>query len=201
MNAYETAQSLQLTGTDAEIVAALRATGLTHNKISIGDLLFLLRNRAMMTRLIRPADTGEKWGGSLISLILYATDYAPSEVSRSIETFFSHITDDRSQFFDTTMLAHSAAFWAMAEGFGGTPTMPTIDDFTAVAALGGGWRFADLTAEQFAEQRADAEAFTLKQTALTRCTEAMEAAQAEYRSAASTPATIVQAMLDSLGAV
>jgi len=201
MNAYETAQSLGITGTDAEIVAALQATGLTHTKISIGDLLFLLRNRAMMTRLIRPADTGEKWGGSLINLILYATDSLPAEVSRSIETFFSHITDDRSQFFDTTMLAHSAPFWAMAQGFGGTPTMPTVDDFQAVAALGGGWQFADLTTEQFTAQRTDAEALSLKQTALTRCTEAMEAAQAEYRSADSTPATIVQAMLDSLGAV
>ena len=156
MNAYETAQSLALTGTDAEIVAALQATGLTHTKISIGDLLFLLRNRAMMTRLIRPADTGEKWGGSLINLILYATDSLPAEMSRSIETFFSHITDDRSQFFDTTLMEHSAAFWAMAQSFGGTPTMPTIDDFTAVAALGGGWRFADLTTEQFAAQQADA---------------------------------------------
>ena len=201
MNAYETAQSLALTGTDAEIVAALRATGLTHTKISIGDLLFLLRNRAMMTRLIRPTDTGEKWGGSLINLILYATDSLPVEVSRSIETFFSHITDDRSQFFDTTMLAHSAPFWAMSQGLGGSPTMPTVDDFAAVAALGGGWMFADLTTEQFTAQRTDAEALSLKQTALTRCTEAMEAAQAEYRSAASTPATIVQAMLDSLGAV
>jgi len=154
MNAYETAQSLQLTGTDAEIVTALQATGLTHSKISIGDLLFLLRNRAMMTRLIRPADTGEKWGGSLINLILYATDSLPAEVSRSIETFFSHITDDRSQFFDTTLLAHSAPFWAMAQGFGDTPTMPTVADFTAVAALGGGWRFADLTTEQVTAQRA-----------------------------------------------
>jgi len=57
--------------------------------------------------------------------------------------------------------------------------------------------FAGVTAEQCE----DAWALSLKQTALTRCTEAMEAAQAEYRSADSTPATIVQAMLDSLGAV
>ena len=115
-----------------------------------------------MTRLIRPTDTGEKWGGSLINLILYATDSLPAEVSRSIETFFSHITDDRSQFFDTTLLAHSAPFWAMSQGFGGSPTMPTVGDFTAVAALGGGWKFADLTTEQFTAQRVAAEMVAAK---------------------------------------
>jgi hypothetical protein len=31
--------------------------------------------------------------------------------------------------------------------------MPSVEDFAAVAALGGGWLFADLTAEQFAAQR------------------------------------------------
>jgi hypothetical protein len=35
--------------------------------------------------------------------------------------------------------------------------MPSAADFTAVAALGGGWLFADLTAEQFAAQQTAAE--------------------------------------------
>jgi len=201
MNAYETAQSLQLTGTDAEIVAALRATGLTHARISLDDLLFVMNNRGMLVRLIRPVDTGEKWDGTIVKMVLYLNANGSPEQSAAVNQWFSHVTNDRNNYFDTTMPAFATSFWSLSQALGGTPMMPTVADFAAVAALGGGWRFADLTTEQFTAQRTDAEAFTLKQTALTRCTEAMEAAQAEYRSAVSTAATIVQAMLDSLGVV
>jgi hypothetical protein len=45
----------------------------------------------------------------------------------------------------------------MAQAVAGGPGMPSAADFAAVAALGGGWLFADLTAEQFAAQRAAAQ--------------------------------------------
>jgi hypothetical protein len=41
----------------------------------------------------------------------------------------------------------------MAQAVAGGPGMPSVADFAAVAALGGGWLFADLTTEQFAAQR------------------------------------------------
>ena len=93
-------------------------------------------------------------------------------------------TDDRQALID---LVATAGGWS-------------VEESAAVKALG--VRLVSLAGEvATAEQCEDAWALSLKQTALTRCTEAMEAAQAEYRSADSTPATIVQAMLDSLGAV
>jgi hypothetical protein len=45
----------------------------------------------------------------------------------------------------------------MAQALAGVAGMPSSADFAAVAALGGGWMFADLTAEQFAAQRTAAE--------------------------------------------
>jgi hypothetical protein len=47
---------------------------------------------------------------------------------------------------------------------GGLQNMPSAADFAAVAALGGGWLFADLTVEQFSEQRQTAEAVAARQT-------------------------------------
>ena len=93
-------------------------------------------------------------------------------------------TDDRQALID---MVATAGGWSVPEA-------------DAVKALG--VRLVSLAGEVVtATQCEDAWALSLKQTALTRCTEAMEAAQSEYRSAASTPATIIQAMLDSLGAV
>jgi hypothetical protein len=41
----------------------------------------------------------------------------------------------------------------MYRNFADLENIPSAADFAAVAALGGGWLFADLTAEQFATQR------------------------------------------------
>jgi hypothetical protein len=51
----------------------------------------------------------------------------------------------------------------LSQAVAGGELMPSIADFAAVAALGGGWLFADLTAEQFAAQRTAAETATQKQ--------------------------------------
>jgi hypothetical protein len=153
MNAYEKAQSLGLTGTDAEIVAALKVTGLTASKIALADLLFTLNNRGMLVRLIRPVDTGEKWSGTVVNMVLAVNAGGSPQHAAAVNQWFSHITNDRNQFFDTTVPEFSAPFWALAQSMGGLQNMPSAADFAAVAALGGGWLFADLTAEQFAAQR------------------------------------------------
>jgi hypothetical protein len=153
MNAYEKAQSIGLTGTDAEIVASLKATGLTASKIALADLLFTLNNRGMLVRLIRPVDTGEKWSGTVVNMVLAVNADGSPQHAAAVNQWFSHITNDRNQFFDTTVAEFSAPFWALAQSMGGLQNMPSAADFSAVAALGGGWLFADLTAEQFAAQR------------------------------------------------
>jgi hypothetical protein len=168
MNAYEKAQQLGLTGTDAEIVATLKATGLTASKIALADLLFLLNNRGMLVRLIRPVDTGEKWAGTVVNMVLAVNSGGSPEYAAAVNQWFSHITNDRNQFFDTTIPDFSAPFWALAQLMGGQQGMPSAADFTAVAALGGGWMFADLTADQFAAQRTAGEAESQKQALRSR---------------------------------
>lgn len=158
MNAYEKAQSLNLSGTDAEIVAALIATGLTAQNISLGHLTLLMRDRSMLTKLTYedPA-TGMKWNGSVINMIIGLRGQSHPALA-AVNKWFSHITDPRSETFDTTDREIASEFWTLAQNFGGIPTMPSVQDFAAVAALGGGWLFSDLTAEQFAAQRTTAQA-------------------------------------------
>lgn len=158
MSAYQKSIDLGLTGTDAEKVASLRATGLTLRPIDLDDLLFLLNNRGMLVRLIRPADTGEKWAGTVVNMVLALNTNGDPAQAAAVNQWFSHITNDRNNLFDTTQVAFSAPFWALSQALADLPGMPSAEDFAAVAALGGGWLFADLTVEQFAAQRTAAQA-------------------------------------------
>jgi hypothetical protein len=154
MNAYEKAQQLGLTGTDSEQVAVLKSTGLTARPIVLADLLFLLNFRGMLTKLVSN-NADEKWTGTVLAMkaVIAADPTATAHVDR----WLSHITNPRNTHWDTTDANYSAPFWAMAQAVAGGQGMPSVDDFAAVAALGGGWLFADLTAEQFAAQRKSAE--------------------------------------------
>jgi len=203
MNAYETAQSLGITGTDAEIVAALQAITLHVRDAYITggpadtpskNILHLLtaRHRVMGMNAL------QQWSGPLII----------AEEGNAGVKIIMDILRTQLQVNDTKALCsvdlEAAQMVNSLTTVVGALTGKLAQVIAEVALLTGGRigaQFADLTTEQFTAQRTDAEALSLKQTALTRCTEAMEAAQTEYRSADSTPATIVQAMLDSLGAV
>lgn len=161
MNAYEKAQALGLTGTDAEIVAQLQATGITARAVALPDLLHLMNFRGMLTKLVSN-QTDEKWTGTVLSMkaALVAANQTESVVA--LDRWLSHITNPRNLTFDTREPAHAAPFWAMRQAFGDVSTMPTIADFDAVAALGGGWLFATLTEAEYAAQRTDAEALAAK---------------------------------------
>jgi hypothetical protein len=74
-----------------------------------------------------------------------------------VDQWLSHITNPRNTHWDTTDSAYSGPFWALSQAVAGGQGMPSVDDFAAVAALGGGWRFADLTAEQFGAQRTESQ--------------------------------------------
>ena len=162
MNAYEKSIELGLTGEPEEIVAALRATGLTERKIKLDDLLFLLNNRGMLVRLIRPVDTGEKWAGTAVNMVLAINAGGTKEQAFAVNQWFSHITNDRNEYFDTTLPEFAGVFWSLSQSVAGGEGMPSAEDFAAVAALGGGWLFADLTVEQFTALRTAAEAVQLR---------------------------------------
>jgi hypothetical protein len=159
MNSYELAKSLGLQGDDKTQFAVLQSLSVTHNRIAIGDLLFLMRNRGMMIRLIRPADTGEKWGGTLTNLILFVNANGSPEQVAGVNKFFSHITDDRSDWFDTTDPSIAGLVTAMRVAFQDKPGMPTSDDFDSIAALGGG--FVATTLDDFTALRVTAESQTI----------------------------------------
>lgn len=150
MNGYEKAVSLGLTGTDAEIVATLKATGVIARPIVLSELLFLLNFRGMLTKLVSN-NSDEKWAGTVLAM--KAAIAADAVATAHADRWLSHITNPRNTHWDTTDAAYSAPFWAMAQAVAGGPGMPSVADFAAVAALGGGWLFAELTAEQFAAQR------------------------------------------------
>ena len=172
MTAYEKAQQLGLTGTDVEIVATLKATGLTARPIVLADLLFLLNFRGMLTKLVSN-NADEKWTGSVLAM--KAAIAGDANATAHVDRWLSHITNPRNTHWGTTDVAYSAPFWAMAQAVSGGPGMPSTEDFAAVAALGGGWLFADLTVEHFAAQRTaaetEAEASTVRSAAHTELNE------------------------------
>lgn len=200
MNAYQKTQQLGMTGDDASIVTQLQATGLTQSKIDLGSLLFVMNERNMLTRLVRPADTGEKWSGTVVNMILFVNANGTEDQKHAINKWFSHITGDRNSYFDTTDVSVSAPFWTMRNMFGGQQTMPSIADFDAVAALGGGWLYATLTEPQYAAQKAAAEKEAAVAAVIVKCNAAREAAEAESRTAESTPTTIASAAETAWGA-
>lgn len=150
MNAYQTSVDLGLTGTDAEIVATLRATGVTARSIVLSELLFLLNFRGMLTKLVSN-NADEKWTGSVLAM--KAAIAGDAVATAHVDRWLSHITNPRNTHWDTSDAAYAGPFWALSQAVAGGLGMPSAADFAAVAALGGGWLFSDLTVEQFAAQR------------------------------------------------
>lgn len=156
MNAYEKSIELGLTGEPAEIVASLRATGLTERKISLAYLTDLLRTRKMLTKLsYEDPETKMKWSGSVIHMIVTLRDSGHPELPM-VNQWFGHITDPRAEYFDTSIPEFAAPFWLLSQSVAGGEGMPSVEDFAAVSALGGGWLYAALTVEEFAAQKAAA---------------------------------------------
>lgn len=162
MNAYETAVSLGLTGTDAEVVAALKATGVTCSPINLSYLMELLNFRAML-RKTDGSGGQERWIGTLQNLKAALVSMGLTAEVAAYEMWFSHVTNPRQVAWDTTRPEFAAGFWSLKQSFADASGMPSSADFAAVAALGGGWCFADLTAEQFSAQRTAAQAAIAQQ--------------------------------------
>lgn len=133
--------------TPQQIADALRATGVTVRPIDRSALVHLLNLRGMLRKIVGN-NSDEKWTGTVLAMqdaILVAGTDAQKE---AIRLWFSHITNVSNVKWDTTDPAFAVGFWQMFQAFADIPTMPSTADFVAIAALGGGWRFADATAEQ-----------------------------------------------------
>ena len=196
MNAYEKAQQLGLTGTDSEIVSQLAALGVTERPISLAYLMEMLNLRGML-RKTDGSGGQERWVGTLQNLKVALVALNQTEAVTAYETWFSHVTNPRQVSWDTTLPEYAAGFWSMRQNFAGVENMPSVADFTAIAALGGGWKFATLTAQDFADQRIMA----AKQAALDLVQNtAAEASREEYRKGDSTQETIIAAAVAVLEA-
>jgi hypothetical protein len=190
MNAYEKAKSLQLTGTDAEIVAVLQS--LTVADIPCKAIARLLREESLLLW------TGEKYRGAIQQAV--ESPGIPSQFIDGIDELKSAVFGGSAEYLQTTV-----PFWAgrvaaiMAAIAQVIPQTAGLVD--RVYALDGGRPWRDLTVEQFAALRSAAESQSVKQVALDKVLAATEAAQAEYRKANSTPESIVAAAVAVLEAV
>jgi hypothetical protein len=165
MNAYEKATELGLTGTSQEIVDQLIATGLTNKAVSRAELIHILNMRGMLTKIVGN-NSDEKWTGSVLVMQDAIIAGGTAEQKDGIRKWLSHITNPTNMLWDTTHVAFSAPFWQMYKTFADLPTMPSTEDFTAIADLGGGWVFADLTVEQYEAEAAAVTTAAAKQAAI-----------------------------------
>jgi hypothetical protein len=164
MNAYQRAQSLNLTGTDAEIVAKLQTV--TAGPISLAYLMELLNFRGML-RKTDGLNGQERWIGTLPNLKAALIALNQTASVAAYEMWFSHVTNPRQTSWDTTIPDYSAPFAAMKTAFADQEGMPTSADFAAVVDLGGGKPYENLTVEQYQSQKTAAESEAAKDTLRT----------------------------------
>jgi hypothetical protein len=122
--------------TDPEIIAAILP--LCHNAVPLGDLLFLMNERGMLTRRHRNTADGEKWMGTVAVMLDAVNAGGTDEQKTLVNQWFSHITNDRNNFFSLDDVQYAAGFALIASSFGGQPGMPTVADFDAIRSLAGG---------------------------------------------------------------
>ncbi len=162
MNAYQTAVSLELTGTDAEKVLQLQGTGVTHHPISLAYLMEMLNLRGML-RKTDGSGGQERWVGTLQNLKAALVALEQTAAVTAYETWFSHVTNPRQVSWDTRLPEYAAGFWSMYRNFADVENMPTSADFVAIAALGGGWQFWTLALDEYQSQKAAAQAAIAQQ--------------------------------------
>jgi hypothetical protein len=147
MNAFEKAQSLGLTGTDAEQVAVLQSLSQSNiSAASVRTWLHLDRNPALL------AWDGQFWYGRLQDLQTSGQLSSPmADGIRELKTIM--LADGELR---TTIPGPAAKVWAIVQAIasilGGDQTA-TIDSFYS---LDGGRPYKSLTVAQFVQQRSDA---------------------------------------------
>lgn len=182
MNGYEKSQSLGLTGSDAEIVAILQT--LTVSDIAVKSVRTWFRENNLWL---------ERSTGAMFGPLQTAYSSAPQEAKDGLDYLYDTVFAGSAEFLRTTQPVWSVKVYqlvqlviALSPGHTGL-----VDSFYA---LDGGRPYKDLTVEAFVGQRTAAESIAGKVAALELVTNiAAEAAREEYRSADSTPESIIAA--------
>lgn len=158
MNAYKKAQSLSLSGTDAEIVAVLKT--LTVSNIAVDAVRVWLRENLLWFR-----SSPTTMGGAIQQVI--DSDQTPDETKQQLGIFWSAVFGDGAQNLLTTVPTWAGLVWQIIQGL--TQAAPDaaalVDSFYA---LDGGRPFKDLTVQQFAAQRQDIADQSAKQALRSR---------------------------------
>jgi hypothetical protein len=143
MNAFEKAQSLGLTGTDAEIVSSLQA--LTSGPIEPQRVRQWSREQGLWFR--KPDGS---MGGTLAAAYPIATEVQQA----ALDQFFAAIWGDSLTTLNTTELALAQTVWGLVQQIAGlNPTAAGLVD--SFYALDGGRPYKDTTVTEYASQRAD----------------------------------------------
>jgi hypothetical protein len=154
MNAYEKAQSLSLSGTDAEIVAILKT--LTVSNIAVDAVRVWLRENLLWFR-----SSPITMGGAIQQVI--DSPSTPDETKQQLGIFWSAVFGDGAQNLLTTVPTWAGLVWQIIQGL--TQAAPDaaalVDSFYA---LDGGRPYKDLTVQDFAAQRTAASEETVKAT-------------------------------------
>lgn len=158
MNGYEKAQALNLTGTDAEIVAVLQT--LTVSDIPVDAVRVWLRENLLWFR------TSPTTMGGSIQTVLEAPQ-TPSETKQQLGLFWSAVFGDGARNLLTTVPTWAGLVWQIIQGLAqAAPDAAALVD--SFYALDGGRPYKDLTVEQFAAQRTAAESQAAKQALRSR---------------------------------
>ena len=134
---YEDIRDRVEAGDDAAAIAtAITQQGRTVKDIDLGDLLYLLNFRGMLTKLVGN-DAARKWDGSVLRMQeLVAADPVASS---AIAQWLSHITNTRNTVWRTTDPAFSAPFYQLYLAFRDPAKGIFKDgDLDAIYAVGGG---------------------------------------------------------------
>lgn len=147
MLSYSDIQTMVDAGnTASEIAAALNDSGVTKTPINRANLLHLLNMRGMLVKVIGN-NADEKWTGTVLAMQAAIVASGDAASIAAIRTWLSHITNPTNIIWDTTDEAFAKPFLNMVGVFADQPTMPSTEDFAAVVALGGGYKY-NVTAEQ-----------------------------------------------------
>lgn len=143
MNGYEKAQSLGLTGTDAEQVAILQT--LTSGNIPTQDVRVWFReNRLWM----------EKPGGQMWGTLETASASATPEQRQQLDYLFDVVFGGSSELIRSSEPTPAGETWAVVQTI--VALVPdSSDSVDSFYALGGGRPYKDLTETEFASQRDD----------------------------------------------
>ncbi len=148
MNAFETAQALQITGTDSEVVSTLQT--LSSSDITADSVREWLRRNSLL------AWDGSAWFGTLQDMILAGT--LAADLVTGIRNLKALMLG--GQKLATTDPTTAVTVWAVVSGIAalvGGDQSATIDSFYA---LDGGRPFKSLTVTEYQLQRSDIERLT-----------------------------------------